>query len=648
MSRIQNVLRKDGLYYFRRQVRLGSDKPFRLRLSLRTTSPKVAKVFAPMMALACERLAMNMMANMAGDGLTAHQRAEIYRRQILVERDRLELMHAKLQVFPPDDHEDIEQALAVRLNADEIASRDGVAGKKVDDFITALIDPDDDDAPILLLAWSDLAKTLEGEDTDQAAIARLNDLGVAPSAIRTAIARKVVSQARVEAIQEFRHALINPSSAYASVPVVEFDDERPVQIVPTEPLMQPRADTASARSEYASMTPTQACEKFFELNVQTGGPDGTLEDESESWTAKTREQFRLPALLIEEVMQGKPLASISQSDLVALHGIFRQLHGKSFRKAPRHRTMTIHEIVAETSARVKSGELTVDDLGLTVATRNRHWGFLRTLTDWFAKQHPIAALDYAPFIRRDKRNARELRATFTNEQLVQLFKLSPWTGARSVTDRLATGDLIVHDAFYWVPLIGLYSGMRRDEICGLELDDIVCEKDQWHFAVRDNSLRSLKTASSIRKIPFADELIRLGLPGYIEALRREGERVLFPELLGESGKGTMGDAFYKRCWTKVAKVMPDLAEGQGIHSMRHTAIDRMKLAGIDSELRADFAGHHLESQTEGRYSKAHLVLIKNAIDTIPNVTSHLAAGPINLLPKALRSPRKARPVRPVS
>lgn len=643
MSRIQNVLRKDGLYYFRRQVRLGSDKPFRLRLSLRTTNPKVAKVLAPMMAVACERLAMNMMANMAGDSLNAHQRAEIYRRQILVERDRLELMHAKLQVFPPDDHDDIEQALALRLNADEIASRDGVAGKRVDDFLTALIDPDDDDAPILLMAWSDLAKTLEGEDTDQAAVARLIDIGLAPSAIRTAIARKVVSQARVEAIQEFRQALINPSSAYARVPVVGFDDARPVRAVPTEPLVQPVTDATSEPSEYASMTPTQACEKFFELNVQTGGPDGTLEDESESWTAKTREQFRLPALLIEEVMNGQPLTSISQSDLVALHNAFRQLHGKSFRKAPRHRTMTIQEIVAETLARVDSGELKKNDLGLTVATRNRHWGFLRTLTDWFGKQHPIAALNYAPFIRRDKRNARDLRATYTEDQLIHLFSLAPWTGAQSVTERLAVGDLIIHDAFYWVPLIGLYSGMRRDEICGLELNDVVCENGQWHFSVQDNSLRSLKTASSIRKIPFANELIRLGLPGYIAALHSDGETLLFPELLGESGIGTMGDAFYKRCWTKVAKAMLDLAEGQGIHSMRHTAIDSMKLAGIDAELRADFAGHHLDSQTEGRYSKAHLVLIKKAIETIPNVTSHLTAAPVNLLPKHLRIPRKARP-----
>ncbi|MDF8334316.1 hypothetical protein [Novosphingobium cyanobacteriorum] len=51
----------------------------------------------------------------------------------------------------------------------------------------------------------------------------------------------------------------------------------------------------------------------------------------------------------------------------------------------------------------------------------------------------------------------------------------------------------------------------------------------------------------------------------------------------------------------------------------------MKLAGIDSELRADFAGHHLESETEGRYSKAHLVLIKKAIDTIPNTSQSRSA-----------------------
>ncbi len=92
MCGIHNVTRKHGTYYFRRLIRLCPDKPFRLRFSLRTTSRKRAALLAPAMTLICERLAMNMIAKIAADGLTAAQRAEIFRRQMLVERDRLEVM----------------------------------------------------------------------------------------------------------------------------------------------------------------------------------------------------------------------------------------------------------------------------------------------------------------------------------------------------------------------------------------------------------------------------------------------------------------------------------------------------------------------------------------------------------------------------
>jgi hypothetical protein len=53
MCRIQNVTRKDGTYYFRRLIRLGADKPFRLRFSLKTTNRKRAALLAPAMTLIC-------------------------------------------------------------------------------------------------------------------------------------------------------------------------------------------------------------------------------------------------------------------------------------------------------------------------------------------------------------------------------------------------------------------------------------------------------------------------------------------------------------------------------------------------------------------------------------------------------------------
>lgn len=148
MCKLQNVTRTAGIYYFRRLIRLGGDKPFRLRFSLRTTSRRRAALLAPALTLVAERLAMTMMANIAGDGLTAEQRAAIYRQQMLVERDRLEAMHAGLQIMPPDDHDDVGKSLRLRLGAGEMAANDGVTKGKVDDFLVAHFDPEDDGGPI--------------------------------------------------------------------------------------------------------------------------------------------------------------------------------------------------------------------------------------------------------------------------------------------------------------------------------------------------------------------------------------------------------------------------------------------------------------------------------------------------------------------
>jgi integrase len=413
------------------------------------------------------------------------------------------------------------------------------------------------------------------------------------------------------------------------------------------------------------MTPTEAVEKFFEHNPRTGGKDGTSRRKSgEPWTKKTREQFRLPALLLEQVMQGRPLATVTHDDLVRLNDCFERLHGPSFRKSPRHREMTIEEIVAETEERVRLGEkaaraakrtgkgesaraapsdaLTRDQLGLGLTTTNRHWGFLRQLTSWFNKHQPLAALDYGAFIEADARDPRDQRDRYTIEQGRQLFSLPPWTGSRSYSQRMVAGDLLVHDAWYFVPMIGWYTGMRRDEICGLCLDDIEVVDGNWQFNVRPTDIRRLKTVTSARKLPFASELVRLGLPDYVLALRAAGEVMLFPELVSESGKGTMGDVYSKRIWSHMRKELPFLKAGQATQSFRHTVIDSMKGAKISAEIRADFAGHKLSSQTEGRYSKMHMALLREASMAIPQVTSHLEPFPVTLRPKRLRAPRKAR------
>ncbi|MEQ5789406.1 tyrosine-type recombinase/integrase [Erythrobacter sp. NFXS35] len=666
MCSIHNLTRKHGTYYFRRTIRLGPDKPFRLRFSLRTTSRKRAALLAPAMTLICERLAMNMTAKLTADGLNAAQRAEIFRRQMLAERDRLEVMHAQLHILAPEDHDDIDKALALRLDASELAAMDGASKGKVEDFLVARIDPKADDEPIVVMAWSDLAAAIAQDGAQDAAIARLAEIGIAQSALREAMARKVVNQARIAAIREFRQVLSNPGAAYAPVPVAGYEQPAQAPLNGLAPHMTPAPAATTLAGPWATMTPTAAVEKFFEHNPRTGGVDGTARRRSgEPWTEKTREQFRLPALLLEQVMHGRPLAAVTHDDLVQLNTCFEKLHGPSFRKSPKHRTMTIQEIVAETEDRVRRGEkaavaaarrkgkgasqeadyadgLSRDQLGLGLSTTNRHWSFLRQLTDWFNTHQPLATLNYAAFIENDRRNPRDQRDRYTEEEGRQMFSLPPWTGSQSHERRMQPGNLLVHGAWYFVPMIGWYTGMRRDEICGLALDDIEVVDGLWQFNVRPTAIRRLKTVTSARKLPFAHELVRLGLPGYVTALREAGETMLFPELIAESGKGTMGDAYYKTIWTKIAPALPFLKSGQANQSFRHTVIDAMKGAKVSPEVRADFAGHKLSSQTEGRYSKAHMALLREATHAIPEVTSKLDPFPTTLLPARLRAPRKAR------
>jgi integrase len=665
MCGIQNVTRKQGTYYYRKLIRLGADKPFRLRLSLKTTSRRRAALLAPALTLICERVTMNMMSKMARDGLTGAQRAEIYRRQMLVERDRLEAMHASLHILPPDDHEDIGKALTLRLGASEMAAQDGAMQGKVEDFLVARVDPDNDDEPIVIVAWSDLAASIEHEGAENAAAARLAEIGLEQSALREAMARKVVNEARIVAIREFREVLANPGAAYAPVPIAEYEPAPQYPAVPVAPVA-PVPPQPAVAGPWASMTPTEAVEKFFAHNPRTGGADGTASKTGmKPWTAKTREQFRLPAQFLEEVMEGRPLAQVTHDDLVTLNHCFQNLHGATFRKSKRQREMTILEIVAEYAAKVaedkKAAEreakrnsdgtdvaeakqyLTEDDLGLNPITTNRHWGFLRQLTDWFSRHQPLAELDYGAFFVKDGRNQRTLRQVYTKEQGKELFSLPPWTGSKSYLKRMEPGDLLVHDAWYWVPLIAWYSGMRRDEICGMEVGDVVEEDGVWLFHIRDNETRRIKTISSERKLPVADELCRLGLPDYVAALHRAGEILLFPELASESGIGTMGDAYYKRIWAKIAKALPFVSGGQGIHAFRHTAINSLKGAKISEAVAADFAGHSVGGETGGRYSKDHIPLLKEAVDAIPVVTSHLLRFETTILPDHQRQPRKARP-----
>ena len=78
---------------------------------------------------------------------------------------------------------------------------------------------------------------------------------------------------------------------------------------------------------------------------------------------------------------------------------------------------------------------------------------------------------------------------------------------------------------FWLPLILLHTGARREEIANLALADIRQEEGIHFFDVTPDLERGrrLKNKSSKRRVPIHSHLIKLGFLDYVESRRSKGE-----------------------------------------------------------------------------------------------------------------------------
>lgn len=190
--------------------------------------------------------------------------------------------------------------------------------------------------------------------------------------------------------------------------------------------------------------------------------------------------------------------------------------------------------------------------------------------------------------------------------------------------RFTPGTAIVHDAFYWVPLLLYYTGARREEICKLRPDDFRELDGIPYIQIDETETGRVKNDGSVRAIPLHSELIRLGLIKFVEECRRRGRDVLFPELRPTNKVQKYGDVFYKRAWVHIRE-RGGLSPDANIHDTRHRFSMALKDQMVQSEYRGDLLGHVGKTITEERYSEAAgLRLLRDVVNRLPSLTNSLA------------------------
>jgi len=222
--------------------------------------------------------------------------------------------------------------------------------------------------------------------------------------------------------------------------------------------------------------------------------------------------------------------------------------------------------------------------------------YVKNLTTFFSYAIREGYCERNPFdgLRvRQRGKVSEERSVFTEDDLRRLFSKQVYASASSPQPHK-----------YWLPLLGLYTGARLNELCQLYLDDVVSINgiDCLHIrATRPD--QKLKTVTSERLVPIHSKLKTLGFLEFVQAQREAGYQRLFAELTLHKAHGYA--AAPSKWFTRVREQLGfrDGEERKDFHSFRHTLADHLKQKGVVESLVGGILGHQSGGITFTRYGK---------------------------------------------
>jgi len=260
------------------------------------------------------------------------------------------------------------------------------------------------------------------------------------------------------------------------------------------------------------------------------------------------------------------------------------------RKNPRYRDLSVDEVMKLKDVKPQS-RVNVNKC-LTRLTTFMRFG----VSQGYIKENYIDGMKI-PISKKDERKKRE---PFSQEDLVKI--LNPKTyldytidykkiSSNQHTTFTTNKNVKLSNPYYWSFIIGIFSGMRTNEISQLRIDDIVKEGNVWMIIIDETQGKRVKTTSSIRKVPVHPTLIKsLGLLDYVEIIKSKGFDRLFPELTKDrDGYSSKISRHYNQnflpsigVWKKQVKVL---------YSTRHTFINRCYKKGVDRDIIKSIVGH---------------------------------------------------------
>ena len=242
---------------------------------------------------------------------------------------------------------------------------------------------------------------------------------------------------------------------------------------------------------------------------------------------------------------------------------------------------------------------------LSDVTVNKHLGYVSSFMEWSRNHGYIDINPFKGMKLKTNVRPRDQRDRFSEKELKQIFQKENYIHFTNIEKG--------RYELYWIPLIGVFSGLRLGEICPLYLDNIRRveghhRKRRWCFDIVEEPNRPdkhLKTKSSRRIVPIHDTLIELGLIDFIDLLKKNdpNRKRLFEELpyVDDSYNSRVSEFWNDRYLPKLGLK----TNKKNFHSIRHTVSDHLKQKGIEPHFINELMGHSSGNIDLDRYGKGY-------------------------------------------
>lgn len=300
-----------------------------------------------------------------------------------------------------------------------------------------------------------------------------------------------------------------------------------------------------------------------------------------------------------ELHLGTETASLTEHTINEKRGLFREFLAV-FGCDTDIRGITAEQITKRwTPVEVQRPNQKKPDATLSLSRLEKRRGYLLKFFDW-AKTSGLYGLEnpmQAKFAKKKViRSQTESWAEFNTDEIEKIF-------APAYVAHMEKPD------WYWVPLMGLFSGARLGELCELTLADFMIIEGIEVFEITEG-----KTDKSRRVVPIHSKLLELGLWSCVEALRARGATHFLHHRPADYQSKSVGREFsvwLGECGVKTARKV--------FHSFRSTAITDMHNSEAGAAAIRRAVGHATAgtSGVHGDYIRGiHLIRLKEAIEKL--------------------------------